>query len=81
SDHGTVHVAFDVVSAPGDDPVCDIDIYHHPSGYHLQRYSHPCEGTTTISFDGDGGLCLVYINIRSDTYRFTEGSSQTIQIE
>lgn len=81
SDDGTVHVTFDVVSAPGDDPVCDIDIYHHPSGYHFQQQSQPCEGTTTISFAGDGGICLVHINVRSDTYRFTEGSSQRIEIQ
>jgi hypothetical protein len=64
-DGGTVFVEFDVMSAPGDDPRCDVRItgpgvYQHPD--------LPCEGATVVSLQGVPGIYIVDIGITSDSY-------------
>jgi hypothetical protein len=79
---GVVHIAFDVVAAPGDDPVCDMIIDQPATGYHFVQYGHPCEGRTIVSFEGTTDPCSLHLAVKSDSYRLgVEGTTHIIRFE
>jgi hypothetical protein len=80
-DGGVVHIAFDVVSAPGDGPICNIEIFQLDMWFDFREQDRPCAGTTIISFQGVTGPYLVTVYLRSDTCRNSDGGSHTIRVE
>ncbi|MBX6723619.1 MAG: hypothetical protein IRY92_10365, partial [Dactylosporangium sp.] len=67
-DGSMVHIAFDVTSAPGDDPRCEIYISKISPSIERQWDGVPCTDSAEVSLPGPSGNYTVTITIRSDSH-------------
>jgi hypothetical protein len=78
-----VHIAFDVIAPPGDNPRCEFSASEFGGSAEHEREIVPCDGPVHVSFPGASGTYFVMIIVRSDSF-YSSGqppSSQTVRAE